>query len=297
MKRFSRMSRGEVMFQFVAVIAVILLCIMTLYPFIHVLSVSFSSPAEAIRPGIHLYPREFTLGAYRQAVKLDGIWIGFGNTIYRTVTGTFLSVLVMTMAAYALSKKYLPHRGSITMMVVVTMFFSGGLIPTFLLIKQVGLYDLRWALIIPGLFNTFYMLIMRNFFMGIPGELEESMRMDGAHDLRLLFQLIVPLSKPILATISLWLAVHHWNEWFNALLYIQDQSKVVLQIYLRRLIVENMDGEIRFLMEQADSDMSQVVPETIKAAVLMIGTLPILVIFPFVQKHFVKGIMIGSLKG
>ncbi|MDF2926562.1 MAG: transporter permease [Paenibacillaceae bacterium] len=297
MKRFSLMSRGEVAFQFIAIIVVLGLCILTLYPFIHVLSVSLSSPAEAVRPGIHVYPKEFTLSAYKQAVHLDGIWIGFGNTIYRTVVGTLLSVVVMTMAAYALSKKYLPHRGFLTMMVVVTMFFSGGLIPTFLLIKQVGLYDLRWALIIPGLFNTFYMLIMRNFFMSIPVELEESMRMDGAHDLRLLFWLIVPLSKPILATISLWLAVHHWNEWFSALLYIQDQSKVVLQIYLRRMIVENMDGDIRFLMEQANSDVSQVTPETIKSAVLMIGTLPILVIFPFVQKHFVKGIMIGSLKG
>lgn len=296
MKPFFGMSKGEVVFQFVLVFLITLLCISTLYPFIHVLSVSFSSASEAIRPGIHLYPREFTLAAYEKAVQLDGIWVGFGNTIYRTVIGTFLSLTAMSLGAYALSKKTLPHRSFITMAVVLTMFFSGGLIPTFLLIKEIGLYDTRWALIIPGLYNTFYMLILRNFFMSLPDELEESAKIDGAHDLRILFQLILPLSKPILATITLWVAVHLWNEWFNGLIYIQDQKKVVLQIYLRRLIVENMDSDLQFLMEQ-EMGQSAAVPESIKAAVLMIGTAPILLVYPFIQKHFVKGIMVGSLKG
>ncbi|MBD2845021.1 carbohydrate ABC transporter permease [Paenibacillus sp. IB182496] len=297
MSWFSRMTRGEAAFQVVAVVLVTLLGVTTLYPFIHVLSVSLSSPSEAMRPGVHLWPKALTLDAYVHAVRLNGIWIGFANTIYRTVIGTLLSVFVMSLGAYALSKKHLPHRSAYTMLVVVTMFFSGGLIPMFLLMKGIGLYDTRWALIIPGLFNTFYMLIMRNFFMSIPGELEESAKMDGAGDFRVLFQLVLPLSKPILATISLWLAVHHWNEWFNGLIYIQDQSKVVLQIYLRRLIVENNDSDVQFLMEQATGSMAQIVPETIKAAVLMIGTIPILLIFPFIQKHFVKGIMLGSIKG
>ena len=297
MRMFSRMTFGEAAFQIFAVCIVTLLCITTLYPFIHVMSVSLSSPAEAIRPGLHLYPKEITMAAYQQAVKLQGIWVGFGNTIFRTVVGTFLSVFVMSLGAYALSKKYLPHRSFITMAVIITMFFSGGLIPTFLLIKDIGLYDTRWALMIPGLFNTFYMLIMRNFFMSIPSELEESVRMDGANDLRILFQLVLPLSKPILATISLWIAVYHWNEWFNGLIYIQDQSKIVLQIYLRRLIVENSDADVQLLMQQAAGDILPIVPESIKAAVLMIGTIPILIVFPFIQKHFVKGIMLGSLKG
>jgi putative aldouronate transport system permease protein len=291
------MSKGEVAFQYVLVFLISLLCIATLYPFIHVLSVSFSSASEAIRPGIHLFPREFTLAAYEKAVQLEGIWIGFGNTIYRTLVGTVLSVFAMSLGAYALSKKTLPHRNFITMAVVLTMFFSGGLIPTFLLMKDLGLYDTRWALIIPGLYNTFYMLILRNFFMSLPEELEESARIDGAHDLRILFQLILPLSKPILATISLWVAVHLWNEWFNGLIYIQDQKKIVLQIYLRRLIVENMDSDLQFLMEQEMDLNAQAVPESIKAAVLMIGTVPILLVYPFIQKHFVKGIMVGSLKG
>lgn len=294
---FFGMTRGEAAFQFLLVIILTLVCITTLYPFIHVLSVSFSSASEAIRPGIHLFPREFTTAAYEKAVQLSGIWVGFGNTVFRTVVGTCLSVIVMSLGAYALSKKTLPHRGFITMAVVITMFFSGGLIPTFLLMKELGLYDTRMALVIPGVYNTFYMLIMRNFFMSLPEELEESARIDGAHDLRILFQLVLPLSKPILATISLWVAVHLWNEWFNALIYIQDQSKIVLQIYLRRLIVENMDNDVKMLMEQEMVYVDQSVTESIKAAVLMIGTAPILLVYPFIQKHFVKGIMVGSLKG
>lgn len=291
----TRISKAERVFQYVNLAFITLFCITVLYPFIHVLSVSLSTPSEAIRPGIHLYPKEFTFAAYEQAVQTKGIWMGYYNTIFRTVVGTLLSLVVMTMGAYALSKKYLPHRGFYTMFIVITMFFSGGLIPTFLLIKGLGLYDSLWALIIPGLINTFYMLIMRNFFLGLPQELEDSAKMDGAHDFQILFRIVLPISKPILATISLWLAVHHWNEWFQGLIYIQDQSKLVLQIYLRRLIVESSDLETKQLMDQAAEQ--DVVAESVKAAVLMIATLPILVVYPFIQKYFVKGALIGSVKG
>lgn len=295
MRIFSRMTAGEKLFQVAAVAFVSVFSVMMIYPFIHILSLSLSTPSEAVRPGVHLYPQEFSLASYKQAFRTSGIWMGYYNTIFRTVMGTVLSLAAMTIGAYALSKKYLPHRGGITMFIVVTMFFSGGLIPTVLLIKSIGLYDTRWALIIPGLINTFYMLILRNFFMAIPQELEDSAKMDGANDIGILFRIVLPLSKPILATIGLWVAVYHWNEWFHALLYIQDQSKIVLQIYLRRLIVDNDNAEMQRLMEQAADE--QVVAETVKAAVLMITMLPILAVYPFIQKHFVKGIMVGSLKG
>ncbi|MDQ1912684.1 carbohydrate ABC transporter permease [Paenibacillus sp. GD4] len=291
----TRLSKPERVFQYVNLAVITFFCITVLYPFLHVLSVSLSTPSEAIRPGIHLYPKEFTFAAYEQALQTKGIWMGYYNTIFRTVVGTLLSLIVMTMGAYALSKKYLPHRGFYTMFIVITMFFSGGLIPTFLLIRGLGLYDSLWALIIPGLINTFYMLIMRNFFLGLPQELEDSAKMDGAHDFQILFRIVLPISKPILATISLWLAVHHWNEWFQGLIYIQDQSKLVLQIYLRRLIVESSDLETKQLMDQASEQ--EVVAESVKAAVLMIATLPILVVYPFIQKYFVKGALIGSVKG
>lgn len=291
----TRTTKAEAAFQYAIIVFISLFCISVLYPFIHVLAVSLSTPSEAMRPGIHLYPKEFSWAAYEQAIQTKGIWLGYYNTIFRTVVGTLLSLLTMTMGAYALSKKYLPHRTFYTLFIVVTMFFSGGLIPMFLLVKNLGLYDTSWALIIPGLINTFYMLIMRNFFLGMPQELEDSAKMDGAHDFQILFRIILPISKPILATIGLWLAVHYWNEWFQGLIYIQDQSKLVLQIYLRRLIVENSDLEMRQLMDQASDQ--EVVAESLKAAVLMIATLPILVVYPFIQKYFVKGALVGSIKG
>lgn len=292
---FSRMTIGEKWFQLFAVMFITALSILFVYPFIHVLSISLSTPTAAMRSGLHLFPHEFSLEAYRKAVSSVQIWYGFRNTIFRTVVGTILSVVVMVMAAYPLSKKYLPDRRFYTLFIVMTMFFSGGLIPTYMLIKSLGMYDSMLVYIIPSLFSTFSLLILRNFFLGIPQELEDSARMDGANDIRILFSVVLPLSAPIIATITLWSAVRYWNEWFQALIYIQDQTKIVLQIYLRRLVVENQDMELRMLMSQQPGQET-VTPETVKAAVLMIITGPIIIIYPFLQKYFVKGVMIGSLK-
>lgn len=292
---FSRMTTGEKWFQVFAVLFISGLSVLFIYPFLHVLAVSLSTPTEAIRPGLHLYPQEFSIEAYKKALASNQIWYGFRNTIFRTVVGTLLSLLVMVMAAYALSKKHLPDRRFFTLFIVFTMFFSGGLIPSYLLIKGLGMYDTMWVYIIPGMFNTFSLLILRNFFIGIPQDLEDSARMDGANDIRILFSVVLPLSAPIIATITLWTAVRYWNEWFQALIYIQDQTKIVLQVYLRRLVVENQDMELRMLMSQQPGQET-VTPETVKAAVLMIITGPILIVYPFLQKYFVKGVMIGSLK-
>lgn len=293
---FSRMTTGEKWFQMFAVLFISLLCIGFLYPFLHVLAISFSTPEEAIRPGIHLYPEQWSLEAYKKALESKQIWYGFQNTIFRTVAGTLLSLVFMVAAAYPLSKKYLPDRNFFTLFIVVTMFFGGGLVPTYLLIKGLGLYDTYWALILPSLMNTFSMLIIRNFFIGIPQELEDSARMDGANDIRILLSVVLPISGPILATITLWTAVRYWNEWFQALIYVQDQTKIVLQVYLRKLVVENQDIELRMLMSQQPGQET-VTPETVKAAVLMIVTTPILIVYPFLQKYFVRGVMVGSLKG
>lgn len=293
---FARMTWGEKAFQVVAVILIAFLCMMMLYPFVHVIAISLSTPEEALRPGIHLYPRQLSFESYEKALKATGIWYGYANTIFRTVVGSVLSLTVMSMAAYALSKKYLPDRGFYTMFIVFTMFFSGGLIPTYILVKSLGFYDSRWVYIVPVLFNTFSMLIMRNFFMSLPNELEDSAKIDGANDIRILFSIVLPLSKPILATVALWSAIGHWNAWFDALIYIQDPQKIVLQIFLRRLVVESQDMEMRMIMEQQTGGQT-ITPETVKAAVLMVATLPILLVYPFLQKYFVKGVMVGSLKG
>lgn len=282
---------GEKLFQTILIGFIACLCLCMLYPFVHVLSVSFSTSAEALRPGIHLYPHAISLKAWKRVIETDTVWIALGNTVFRTVVGTLLTLIFMAMAAYPLSKKNLPHRGFYTMFIVVTMFFGGGLIPTYLLIKSLGFIDSRWALIIPGLISTYSMLILRNFFMGIPAELEESAKIDGANDLRILFTIMIPLSKPVLATLALWSAVGHWNAWFDALLYIQDQSKIVLQLYLRRLVI-TAEGDPLLAVP-----IEEQAPIALQSAIIMFTALPILLVYPFLQKHFVKGVMVGSLKG
>ncbi|MCL6606052.1 MAG: carbohydrate ABC transporter permease [Paenibacillus sp.] len=272
----------------------VVLCIVMLYPFVHMLAISFSTPAEALRLGIHLYPQKVSFYAWERVLTRDDIWIGFGNTIFRTVVGTVCSVIFMSMGAYPLSRKYLPHRNVYTMFILFTMFFSGGLIPTYFLIKSLGMIDTRWVYIIPGLVSTFSMLILRNFFQAIPEEIEDSAKIDGANDLRILFQIILPLSLPVLATLSLWSAVGHWNAWFDAVLYIQDPSKQVLTTFLRRVVIT---GEDLSMISTATKGSTLGFAEPIKAATLMFTALPIIVVYPFLQKYFVKGTMVGSLKG
>ena len=286
-----KLSRGEKIFQFFLIIFIACISITMLYPFLHVLSISLSTPAEALRPGIHLFPQEISFKSWLRVFHTDTVWVALGNTVFRTVVGTTLTLLFMAMGAYPLSRKYLPHRNFYTMFIVVTMFFGGGLIPSYLLIKSLGLIDSRWVLIIPGLISTFSLLILRNFFMGIPDELEDSAKIDGANDMRILFGIIIPLSKPVLATLALWSAVSHWNAWFDALLYLQDQSKIVLQLFLRRLVI-SAEGD-----PMLQAAPQQEAPETLKAAVIMFTALPILVVYPFLQRYFVKGILVGSLKG
>lgn len=293
-----RPTAEEKWFQAVAILIVGLLSLSILYPFVHLISVSFSTPTEAIRPGFHLYPRAISLEAYRKTFDSRQIWIGFGNTAFRTAAGTALSLLFMALTAYPLSKRDLPHRTFYTMVFLFTMFFQGGLIPTYLLVKQLGLLDSRLVFLVapPFLISTFSMLIMRNFFASIPAELEDAARIDGAGDLRTLFSIVLPLSKPILATVGLWSAVGHWNSWFDGMLYIQDSSKMLLQTYLRRLVVENRDQDVQALMDQMIG-VQDVIPETVKAAALIVTVVPIVALYPFLQKYFVQGVMIGSLKG
>ncbi|WP_135553519.1 carbohydrate ABC transporter permease [Paenibacillus cymbidii] len=287
------MTWGERVFQWLLIAGIMLLCVCMIYPFLHELSISLSSHKEALRPGVHLYPRELSSEAYRQVFQSGNLWTAMYNSVFRTVVGTLLMLLIMTTAAYALSKTYLPHRRLYTLYIVITMFFSGGLLPTYLLVKGLGLFDTRWSLIVPVLMNTYWMIIMRNFFMSFSVEIEESAKMDGANDIRILASIIMPLSKPILATIGLFCAVFHWNAWFDALIYTQDKSLTILQILLRRLIITGDNLDIQSMMASAQAPP----PESIKAAILMVVTAPILLVYPFLQKYFTKGILVGSVKG
>nr|WP_150959549.1 carbohydrate ABC transporter permease [Aneurinibacillus sp. XH2] len=289
-------SFGEKAFDTFNVVFLTLFAFTAVYPFIDVLVVSLSTPAAANVYGLKLWPREFSAEAYKAVFDNRMIWVGYYNTIYRTVLGTFLNVIFTVLCAYPLSKKYLPNRNLFTMMIVFTMFFSGGLIPNYLLVKELGLLDNRMALILPGLIAAFSMIIVRNYFMSLPEEIEESAKMDGANDFRILFSIVLPVSKPIIATIALWYAVAHWNAWFDSLLYISNPDKTVLGNVLRKIVIE---GSAQFQQFESYDPTREnaVTPDIIKAATIMVATIPIICVYPFVQKYFVKGIMIGSLKG
>jgi len=290
-------SFGEKSFDVFNVVILGLFALTAVYPFIHVLSISFSTPAAANTYGLKLIPKEATLEGYRQVLNNPLIWTGYANTIARTIAGTFLNVVFSVLCAYPLSKKYLPNRNVYTLLIVFTMFFSGGLIPTYLLMKDLGLLDNRLVLILPGLISPFTMIIVRNFFMSLPEEIEESAKIDGANDLRVLFSIVIPMSKPIIATIALWYAVSHWNAWFDALLYLSDPNKMVLQTILRKIVIEGSSQFQNFDTYDPVSNTNAVTPDIIKAATIMVATIPIICVYPFIQKYFVKGVIVGSLKG
>lgn len=283
---------SDAIFMTIVYVSLILLTMITLLPFMQVVTLSMS-PAQVINSyGFHFIPTQFDFSGYKQVMNNSLIWTAYGNTIMRTILATLLTVSLTFLGAYPLSKKTLPHRTFWTGFVVLTMFFSGGLIPSYILVKNLGLMNSMWALILPGAVSTFLLLIVRNFVHEIPEALEESAKMDGANDVTILIKIILPLSLPVLATVSLYTAVYHWNAWFDSMLYIQTEKKQVLQLILRKII---LDGEL----SASGTESSQMVvnTQTMKMATLVVSILPILCVYPFVQKYFVKGTLIGSIKG
>lgn len=293
-----RRSRGERIFEVCNILLMIIVCLTTLYPFWQELIISITGTSVS-QVTLYFWPPETTFANYKRVFDSTYIWTGFYSTIFRVVVGTLLGVLFSVHMAYPLSKKNFPHRKYWTAFVVFTMFFAGGMIPDYILVRSLGLMNSRWALILPVLINTFNMIIIRNFFQSIPESLEESARIDGANDVVILYQIILPLSLPILATVMLWTAVDHWNAWFDSMIYITDPDKMVLQTILRRVVLEgsqqlmNMQGAA----VAQESSAYSVTSESIKAATVMVATVPILCVYPFIQKYFVKGVMVGSLKG
>ncbi|MBA9026658.1 carbohydrate ABC transporter permease [Peribacillus huizhouensis] len=274
-----------------------LFSLIVLYPFWQTVVLSFSDAEAASSLGVNLWPDRWIPDAYAFVFSYQNIMIAYLNTIIRTVVGTVLIVSFTVLAAYPLSKKDLPYRNFFTIFFLIAMFFSGGMIPDYLLIKNLGLIDSRFALILPSAVNVFFIIIMRNYFMTIDKGLEESAIVDGANYFQILIKIIIPISKPVIATVALWAAVYHWNEWFHALIYIQDDALDVLQTVVRDMLVA-MD------LTQAGSQMggggmsnADLMLSNVRAATVIISIGPIVLIYPFVQKYFVKGIMIGSLKG
>ncbi len=290
--------KSEYIFDIINSLIMIAICICTIYPFLY-LAVSSVSATDMGANGLSLIPQKVTAVAYKRVFTNSLIGTGFMNTIARTALGTFLSLCFTICAAYPLSKKYFPNRTLWTALIVFTMYFQGGTIPTFLVVKGLGLTDKIWALVLPGLINTFNMIIMRNFFMELPSSLEESARLDGANDFVILLRIALPVSKPIIATIVLWTAVAHWNAYFDSMIYMSSLKKQVLQVVMRRIVIEGSSLAMDFGSGAGDFDAgtNTISTEGIKAATIMVATLPIILFYPFLQKYFVKGVMVGSLKG
>ena len=261
-------------------------------PFLNIIATSFASTQEVVAKKFILFPTTFSLDAYRYILSTPTIFRALAVSIGVTGLGTVVSMCVTSLMAYGLSRKYLFGRGFFNFMVVFSMLFSGGMIPTFLVVRSLGLINSYWSMILPVTVNAMNMIIMRNFFQALPNSLEESAKMDGCTDFGVFFKIMLPLALPSIATISLFYAVTYWNTYMTAILYINDSSKWPIQILLRQIVIVSSGM-------QAESSAVDIIPpaQTIKMAVIVIATVPMLVAYPFVQKYFVKGTLVGSVKG
>jgi putative aldouronate transport system permease protein len=272
-----------------------ILFVIVLYPILFVLSASFSEPSAVISGKMVLWPVGFTLKAYTEVFHNHDVWIGYRNTLFYTVLGTIINLIMTTLAAYPLSRRDLPGRSIMMFAITFTMFFQGGLIPTFLIVKDLHMVNTFWALILPAAITTYNLIVMRTYFQtNIPWEMQEAAMIDGCSNIRLLWHIILPLSKPIIAVMVLFYAVSHWNAYFNALIYLRDRDLYPLQLVLREILISNQNALMGDSTSMVDSLM---LAETMKYALIIIASVPVLVLYPFAQKHFVKGVMIGSIKG
>jgi len=267
-----------------------------LYPLIFVLSASISDPSAIMAGRVFLFPVGFTLKAYQAVLEYAQIWVGFSNSLFYTVAGTLVNVVVTILAGYALSRKDLAGRNFFMFLFAFTMLFNGGIVPTYLVVNQLGLINTRWALIIPQALSVWNLIIAVTYFRtSIPIELLEAAQLDGCSDFQYLTRVVIPLSAPIVAVLALFYAVGHWNEYFSALLYLNDKALYPLQIMLRNILVQN---QVDFTMiDIASYSARQAMRELLKYALIVVATIPVLIIYPFVQKYFLKGIMIGAIKG
>ena len=293
-KRHIKRTRGEKIFDVINVIFLGVLALSMLYPFWYELALSLADADKVAISKVYIWPSAVSLESYANVLSSKYIYYGYFWTIVRTLVGTLVALVLGFHFAYALSKRDFPNRKLWTSLLVFTMFFSGGMVPDYLLIRDLKLINSVWSLILPTAISAYNITIMRNYLMSLPDSLEESARIDGANDIVILYRIVVPLSMPILATIALWTAVSHWNAWFDAMLYVQDTNKQVLAITLRRIVLQGSNSVVSMSGEEVNANMTS---DTIKAATIMVATLPILCVYPFIQKYFVKGVMVGSLKG
>jgi multiple sugar transport system permease protein/putative aldouronate transport system permease protein len=283
---------------FINYILLTVLLVVVLYPLIYIISCSFSSGDALMSGRVKLFPVDLTLQSYKAVFKYQSIWTGYRNSIIYAIVGTLISMVLTLFAAYPLSRDDFRGKKIFTVIILFTMMFSGGLIPTYLLVKNLDLMDTIWAVVLPGAVNAYNIIVARTFFANtIPKELQEAAEMDGCTDFRFFVRIVIPLSTPIIAVLSLWVVVGLWNSYFGPMIYLNSQEEYPLQLVLRRIL----------LLSQVNLNQSNIDPETIrknqylgemlKYGTIIISTLPLMIVYPFVQKYFVKGVMIGSVKG
>lgn len=291
----TKRTLGGRLFDICNAIVLFLLVIVTAYPVLYVIIASVSNPILVYQGSkLLIWPRGFSLQTYGLVFTYPALWMSYGNTIIYVCAGTAISLFLTVLGAYGLSRPYLPGRIPLTFFIAFTMYFSGGMIPSFLLVNMLGLYDTPWAMLIPGAISTFNLIIMISYFKGIPESLEESAKIDGASEYRVLIQIFVPLCVPVISVIALYYAVAKWNSYFQAVIYLRNRMYYPLQLILREILIQNdqtmLSGDGAYAGMEAYA-------QNVKYASIVVSTVPILMVYPFIQKYFVKGIMIGAIKG
>jgi len=294
-------STGEKIFDIGNMIFLFLVACITVYPMLFILASSLSDYNAILRNEVFVWPVGFTWAGYADVFGDGSIFKAYYNTLWYTFVGTFINLALTLMAAYSLSRKYYMLRSPVTMIIAVTMFFSGGMIPNFLLINELGLYDTRWAMVLPGAVSVFNLIMAREFLSNtIPDELSEAAKIDGANDIHIFFRIVLPLSKPIIAVLALYYGVGHWNAFFNAMIYLKSADYLPLSLYLRRLLVLGTtnfsSGTMMDPLLVNDPTAVIGITQRIKYASIIVTMLPVLISYPFFQKYFAKGVMIGSIK-
>jgi len=295
---FIRRSRGEKIFSAFNLLIMILLLCFFLYPLLNMLSISCSNEYAVLRAEVTFYPIGFNPQAYNMILASEDIWRSVGNSTFVVVVGCVSSLIMLSMAAYPLAFAKFYGKKVYTSIILFTMWFSGGIIPTFLTIMKLGLYDTLWSLIFNSMISAYYVVIVRSYFASIPISVVESARIDGANDFKILFKLILPLSKPVLATVALWVIVGHWNDYLNALLFISSKKNYTLQLVLKELTLNAESSTYNISMTSSSTTGgAAALGQQVRNAVLVVAMIPMCILYPFVQRYFVSGIMLGSVKG
>ncbi len=289
-------SRTDQIFDFFLYLIAVILVIIMLYPMYFIVIASFSNPADVSAGNIVFLPKGVTFKGYKKLLEYSQLWVGYKNTILYAFVGTIISLIVNVPTAYALSRKDLCGRKLFTVFYLIPMFFTGGLIPTYLIVKDFGLLDNFWVMVLPFSVVTYYIIVARTFFSNsIPGDLWEAAQIDGCGNLGFFFQIVLPLSKAVIAVIALWTAVGQWNSYFNALIYLRSPELQPLQLVLRNILISNQT--ISSMSTGAAAVEAKQMADLIKYAIIVVSSAPIMCMYPFVQKYFNQGVMLGSLKG